>query len=810
MFMKEFVFKHFALFFFVLIIIIGLAFPDRLFHFLNETTLQLYLDHNALVATIIMLFVLLLVFIVYCNREKYEALIKNDVNIYKRDVIPFMSDTPSDSDLLKRKRYAEYLLDKIFQTFYVQNEKEKNKNHSFVIHIGENYGQGKSSFLLMLKKFASHNSTKVIYFEFLPWLCDNEESIIREFFNTFIAKVSFRLPKIRHNIRKYMSLLLDAISVKGFHGLYFDLIFLKHLDTIKDVHDEIRNELLNIDRPIVVTIDDVDRLQSSELMMVLKLIRDVADFPNVYYIIAADNTYLENMLKSRNIMNPSEYLKKFFNFEFQMPANEKIALNVLLDNINSLLNNMFDDSDAIQDCLDRIKKLDIAQYIFTNMREVYRFLNVLNMQFDLIKSNKRMNLDYYDLFCLAVLKFRCPEFYVLLRDNFERILETNLIHGCDSLLSLKSEYLTDYPNKGEQSANVYSRLVANAKIADEEIVLVILNELFGKSKRVGANNICRMNMFYKYFANDIAKNVIDRMELLECLNLSDVEYEKKIHSFFNVGKGLSVQNEFPFVFQISSGISLDKLLLKYLTYINISYRYSMSNIIDRNTIHSREGYVSSNKVKPKLEPILKLFFDIKNVGFDKKRSRTYFENLKHTCESCGIDMICPLLVCLDIMRENIADYLFLPQNLKDVYYILVQRFINEVMAQKREDITDGVIDTLLEIISSPFSSDSDEKPIRWQYAFVDYLCQNEQVFVDCLKKQVIIYSNGDIEWNNRFNTVYFPAINFDNHQNLQNIYNTYSNLGNVISDLNSWHDSTPKSLQGFTLNSAYFEFVRQK
>lgn len=808
MFMKDFCFKHVVLFI-LLFMIMCLVFQYHLFHLFNEITLYFYLHYDAIVAAAtIMLFVLLFVFIMYCNREKYEALIKNDVEIYRKDVVAFMSDTPSDSDMLKRDRYAKYLLDKIFQTYYVQNEKGKNRNHSFVIHIGENYGQGKSSFLLMLKKYASYNPTKVIYIEFLPWLCDNEESIIREFFNTFIASVSFRLPSIQHSVRKYMSLLLDAISVKGFHGLYFDLKFFKHHDTIKDVHDEIRKELLNIDRPIVVTIDDVDRLQSSELMMVFKLIRDVADFPNVYYIIAADNNYLQSMLKSRNVMNPSEYLKKFFNFEFQMPANEKIALDVLLDNINTLLNKMFNDSDAIQDCLDRIRKLEIAQYIFANMREVYRFLNVLNMQFDLIKSNKSMNFDYYDLFCLTVLKFRCPEFYILLRDNFERILETNLIHGCDSLLSLKSEYLTDYSNKDEPSVNVYSKLVANAKIADEEIVMVILNELFGKSKRVGANNICRMNMFYKYFANDIAKNAIDRMELLECLNLSNVEFEKKIHYFFMVGKGQSVQNEFPFVFQASSGISLDKLLLKYLTYINISYRYSMSNIIDRNTIHSREGYVSSDKVKPKLEPILKLFYDSKNIGFDKKKSGTYLENLKHTCESCGVDMICPLLVCLDIMRENIADYLFLPQNLKDVYYILLQRFINEVMAQNHEKITDGVIDTLLEITGSPFASDLDDKPIRWQYAFVDYLCQNEQVFVDCLKKQVIIYSNGDIEWNNRFNTVYFSAIYFNDHQNLQSLYNTYSNLNNVISDLNAWHDSTPKSLQGFSLNSAYFEFVK--
>lgn len=84
------------------------------------------MHYNAIVAAAtIMLFVLLFVFIMYCNQEKYEALIKNDVEIYRKDVVAFMSDTPSDSDLLKRDRYAKYLLDKIFQTYYVQNEKGK-------------------------------------------------------------------------------------------------------------------------------------------------------------------------------------------------------------------------------------------------------------------------------------------------------------------------------------------------------------------------------------------------------------------------------------------------------------------------------------------------------------------------------------------------------------------------------------------------------------------------------------------------------------------------------------------------------------
>lgn len=89
--------------------------------------------------------------------------------------------------------------------------------------------------------------------------------------------------------------------------------------TLKSTHDLIKEELMNIDRPVIITIDDVDRLQSKELMMVLKIIRDTADFPNVFYIVAADNLHLRRMLNNMNIDDAETYLKKFsiWNSNFQ-------------------------------------------------------------------------------------------------------------------------------------------------------------------------------------------------------------------------------------------------------------------------------------------------------------------------------------------------------------------------------------------------------------------------------------------------------------------------------------------------------------
>lgn len=803
--------KNIALLLVVLFLVVILLSSDQLFYYLNSMVLCLYLNHNALVATLsIILFISIWAFYVHSNRNRYELLIRNDVKDYKRNVTPLLPDTPCREDLLKRDRYARYLSDIIFQTYYTQNEKGENLHHSFVIHIGERYGQGKTSFLLMFKKHILQNANRAIYIDFRPWLCDNEESIIREFFKSFVKETSFRLPGVQHSVKKYMSLLLKSVSLNGIIGLTLDWNSFMHKETIKEIHDEIRNKLSKIDRPIVVAIDDVDRLQSGELMMVLKLIRDVADFPNVYYIIAADNRHLESILKAKNIANSSEYLKKFFNLEFQLPANENVAVRVLLGNIERQLKSLSVDAYMIQDCLSRIGNLKVCLYIFANLREVYRFQNVLNMQFDLMKSNGIETLDYYDLFCLTVLKFRTPEFYLLLRDNFERILDTDLTRGCDSLLSLKKEYSELRQGKGDAKSGSYLSLIHDADVTDGEIVMALLNELFGKSKRIGAYSICRMNMFYKYFASDIAKNVIDRMELLESLGLPDYEYKKKIESFFQNGKAKSVMNEFPYIFK-ASGLASGKFLIQYLTFMAISYRFKSPKPTPQSTLYSEAGYMCSDKVKSKLTPILTILFDSKLVNFNRKQSSEYLKDLKDKCEHSSITLICPLMVCLHIMRENTKDYLFLPQDMKDLYFILVQRFVKEVMAKEQERLTEEVVDTLYEIIGSPFANKMEEKPICWQWAFINYLTKNKQVFIDCLKKQVVVSENGDIEWNDRYNKIYFSATHYiqDKENLLLELSSTYLDMADILQDLDNSYKATPRSLQGYSLaNNAYFVYIK--
>ena len=102
--------------------------------------------------------------------------------------------------------------------------------------------------------------------------------------------------------------------------------------------------LRRADRPVLVVMDDLDRLTPEELLVVFKLVRLVGRLPNVYYMISFDEQTLLDVLKGSNLVGNSdrrarEFLEKIVQVRLDLPAfrDRDIlvmahrSLNVLLD-----------------------------------------------------------------------------------------------------------------------------------------------------------------------------------------------------------------------------------------------------------------------------------------------------------------------------------------------------------------------------------------------------------------------------------------------------------------------------------------------
>ena len=64
---------------------------------------------------------------------------------------------------------------------------------------------------------------------------------------------------------------------------------------------KLEEALSALDKPIVVVLDDIDRLETSEIRDVFKLVRLTANFPNIIYIVAFDRERVEEALGEQGV-----------------------------------------------------------------------------------------------------------------------------------------------------------------------------------------------------------------------------------------------------------------------------------------------------------------------------------------------------------------------------------------------------------------------------------------------------------------------------------------------------------------------------
>lgn len=765
------------------------------------------INHDYFIASLCLAIFFFSVDILFCTCRNKKAI---DIKVYKTDIDSFYFDSPNSDDKFNRSSYAKLLLDKIYSSFYNNNSHGKKARHSFVIHIGEHYGQGKTSFLLMLENEVKKCMDKkpAVYINFEPWLCDTETGIITEFFSIFRENLKEMLPELDKTVRDYATLLLSSVgySSSGF-SIDFASLGMKNVGSLKSNHDCIREELQKINRPIIITIDDVDRLQSKELMMVLKLIRDTADFPNVFYIVAADNIHLKKMLNIQHIDDAETYLEKFFNLEFLLPANENIAFNELIKNLRVKFEVL-----QIQDtenCLQKIINVPHIKDVFSNMRDVYRFLNTYFLAIDSMNDVKE--IDIFDLFLLTVIQIEDMEYYVQLRDNSMNILNVvryrndiiltwkenlNIVkaHNDQDIkkhlkrIEVEKSGVESRKNEEEKEQPIaeFREIKDLTKISSDKIVPEIMNLLFGYSSNsvISENQACRYNMYYKYFANTDASYMVSRMKIVSMLDANESTYERELDCIFRQGRDNMFLAEFTNAILYTNNIQDITILRRFFIFIEFSYRYKREITIPE-IINSLADYEGRNNIIEKLFIVLSFVYGSTRIDRTTEigiKKRTEFLDYCKTYNDINI-----LLVCFNIISNRLSSFIFDRNEIKTANNILVDRFFNEHIANSSGNIDVQEADTIIQI-----KCNSDAL-MQWENLFEKYLEDNKEACLNILCKLVQFYPK-EIGWNYSFHEALMGKYHLPEDNMLSRLAEKHADLKGILNEIIFLHNSNTQTL----------------
>lgn len=303
---------------------------------------------------------------------------------------------------------------------------------SLVVGIHGTWGDGKTTVLNLLRSELLSNEAIVVR-DFNPWRLTNDEAMLRGFFSMLAeaigASLSTRFERLKARAKKWTKCARWVTKLAGRFSkpakTLDDLI--AGLDKVAAAGDsvgleELRGRIIasleQSAKRVVVLIDDLDRLDKHETHTLFRLIKACADFPNVCYVLAFDDTVVARILGEPFGVGdePSgrAFLEKIIQVPLKLPTAAKEDLRALcFEQVNRALT-----AAGIELTEDQVGEFVAgfdrgALVRLTTPRAAKRFGN--GLMFALPTLVGEANLA--DLLLAEALRAFFPEVYNIVRDN---------------------------------------------------------------------------------------------------------------------------------------------------------------------------------------------------------------------------------------------------------------------------------------------------------------------------------------------------------------------------------------------------------
>lgn len=175
---------------------------------------------------------------------------------------------------------------------------------------------------------------------------------------------------------------------------------------------ELVSALRLLSRRIIVFIDDLDRLEPREAGEVLRLIRAVADFPNIIYVLSYDPEVIAQTLsKAVQVDDGAAFLEKIVQVSFRVPRPEAFDLRRWFQaEVYELFPGEFDAAverqGSLKQRLAQAVDMQGGRYLQTG-RDVVRALNALRLHAVPVHGS----VDIPDMVWLQLVRIGNPKFY---------------------------------------------------------------------------------------------------------------------------------------------------------------------------------------------------------------------------------------------------------------------------------------------------------------------------------------------------------------------------------------------------------------
>src|SRR5690554_1047959 len=382
----------------------------------------------------------------------------------------------NDPDLLNRLGFANHLANVLLLN---------HDDDCLTISLEGEWGYGKTSVINLVKGALNEKESVPIIIEYNPWLAGKPESLIQDFLLQFSSQLNIRdnsedALKAAKELIAYSNLFSVAKLVPGAEpwASIVEKIFSRFGSATKKIAELKKLDLLGkkkkvikaiekIKTPIVVVIDDIDRLTPSETFQVLRLVKAVADFSGTSFLLAFDASYLSEVLNKNDIVNASEYINKVIQLRVPLPVISERGMNELANvELEKLSNkNLTDQFESDQERLSWTYH-NYFKHMIKNPRELKRFFNHLRFVLEQVEGQ----VCFADLFSLSIIATKANLVYEHIKRTPEAYIGRRFTN--DGLMMDKSE---DVVKSFEEERN---QLLSGFSESERKLISGLIGDIF--------------------------------------------------------------------------------------------------------------------------------------------------------------------------------------------------------------------------------------------------------------------------------------------------------------------------------------------
>jgi len=292
-------------------------------------------------------------------------------------------------------------------------------------------GSGKTSILNMVAELAEARHPATIVVSFNPCLANSRNGLTHAFFAELTAALEAgpkkprrgqaeRLKGLAQTIFKYGKRIAPADGIwfcdGGATAAGLDTMrqSLTGGDTFSRMRDELARELEDSETDILVLIDEIDRLSDREITVCAQLVRAVADFERVSYLLAYDADRVAPALGNGNIERGRAYLEKVVQLAVPLPPLVPRQIRRIVD---TRFRELVDEPGEHRQRLGQLLGI-LVPYILGTVRDAKRTL----AGFEVLHRLLRFEVDEVDLLGWAAIQAKYPDVEQVLRRRQEQII----------------------------------------------------------------------------------------------------------------------------------------------------------------------------------------------------------------------------------------------------------------------------------------------------------------------------------------------------------------------------------------------------